>query len=187
MELFEYSITFILVVIGLGTCRIVGGLGHYLQRRERIEGYWLHGFLVLIVFLAHINFWWTSWSYNDSRFWDFNLASMLIARTIVLYLSTVLVIPDGDGWASTTLKAYYRKCHRPVFLLVVTEIIGQFITDFYVHGTDLPPLKIGLRLAMLAVVGVAYKKDNELLHGLMLVGLLTMLTFNLFGFYFMMN
>ena len=83
-------------------------------------------------------------------------------------------------WVGTSYSAW-------IFSRTPARFIGQFITDFYVHGTDLPSLKIGIRLAMLAVVGIAYKKDDELLHGLMLVGLLTMLTFNLFGFYFIMN
>ena len=51
----------------------------------------------------------------------------------------------------------------------------------------LPPLKIGIRLAMLALMGLAYKKESEVLHGIMLIGLLTMLTFNLFGFYLMLT
>ncbi len=187
MELFEYSITFILVVIGLGTCRIVAGLGHYLQRRDTVEGYWLHSFLVLVIFLSHINFWWTSWSYNDSSYWDFNLASLLILRTIALYLCTVLIIPESGDWSKTSLREYYLKSYRPVLLLIMAEIIGQFLVDFYVVGTELPPLKIGIRLSMLALMGIAYKKEHEILHGLMLIGLLTTLTFNLFGFYLMLN
>jgi hypothetical protein len=187
MELFEYSITFILVVIGLGTCRIVAGLGHYLQRRDVIEAYFLHSFLVVVIFLAHINFWWTSWSYNDSSYWDFNLASLLILRTIALYLSTVLIVPESTDWSRANLAEYYWKTYRPVLLLIMIEIIGQFMVDFYVTGTELPPLKIGIRLAMLALMGLAYKKESEVLHGIMLIGLLTMLTFNLFGFYLMLT
>ena len=61
MELFEFLMILVSVIIGLALGEVLMGSANLLRERETVRFYWIHVLFQVGVFLALIQQWWESW------------------------------------------------------------------------------------------------------------------------------
>ena len=112
----EYLSVLVSIVIGLGLSHLLGSVGKLLSRRKRVQVYAPTVMAAMIVFLAHVQFWWGSFEFGrriESNFFAF---LVFLLTPILLYLIAVLVLPelDQDDSGMVSLRQHYYEA-RPWF------------------------------------------------------------------------
>ena len=112
----EYLSVLISIIVGLGISHLLGGVGRMMVERRRIRVHWIPLAATAFVFLAHVQWWWSTidaGKHLGSNFFGF-LFYLLVP--IVLFLLAVLVLPDFDDLPGTvSLREHYFDNHRWFF------------------------------------------------------------------------
>jgi hypothetical protein len=117
MDPFSYLAVLTSIILGLGVTRLVGGLGHLMQRRRRKPPYWVHTLWVLNLLMAMAIVWWMAYRWRWNEHWTFLLFMWLLLLPTILYLISSLLFPDQDDEPIADWEAYFYENHRDIFLL----------------------------------------------------------------------
>ena len=117
MDPFSYLVVLTSIILGLGVTRLVGGLGHLMQRRRRKPPYWVHTLWMLNLLMAMAIVWWMSYRWRWNEHWTFLLFMWLLLLPTILYLISSLVFPDQDDEPISNWETYFYENHRDIFLL----------------------------------------------------------------------
>ncbi len=129
MTTFEYLSVFISIVIGLGVVRVLGGVAEILNRKE-VRPYWVHSTWVayFVVWLPY--FWWFTFDWRFQETWTFSVFIFVVIFAMLVYLSTVLLVPTRRSELESLKDYFYRV--RPRFfsvwaLVMVADVIDTFL------------------------------------------------------------
>lgn len=94
----EYLSVLVSIIVGLGLSHLLGSVGKLLSRRRRVRPYMPSVLAAVIVFLAHVQFWWGSFEFGERIESNFFAFLVFLLTPILLYLIAVLVLPGaGPG------------------------------------------------------------------------------------------
>jgi hypothetical protein len=144
MDPFSYLVVLTSIILGLGVTRIVGGLGHLMQKRKTRRPYWVHALWLLNLLLTITTVWWFAYRWRDYERWTFFLFLWLLLSPVVLYLIASLLFPDlEDEQPITDWRGYFYDNHRDIFLLFALvfpiDIIDTLLKGM-AHFRDQGPL-----------------------------------------------
>jgi hypothetical protein len=123
MNLFEFLMILLSLIVGLGITEILSGIARYLKRRVGREIPWMHGTATLAVFFALLQVFWESWGLRELELWSFPAMLFMLGSPICLYLMAYILFPERDERVS--LEDYYFKQARLLWPLgALTVIIG---------------------------------------------------------------
>lgn len=109
----EYLSVLASIIVGLGISHLLTGVGNLLADRARVRGYWAWGALVLLNFMAYVQFWWATLGLGGqgvlTNFFGF---LFFLLPPIGLFLMTVLLLPDFEGEGTIDLRRHYFANHR---------------------------------------------------------------------------
>ena len=129
MELFEFLMILISIIIGLGVAEVLSGAARLLRSRDSVRFYWIHVLFQVGIFLALLQVWWESWDLRLLPEITYLQTCMLLLGLIVLFLIAYLLFPDPVP--SADLKAYYYR---------QAPLLWGFVAAGTVTGTFLKPL-----------------------------------------------
>jgi fumarate reductase subunit D len=112
----EYLSVLVSIIIGLGLSHLLGSVGKLLSRRRRVRTYVPAVAAAVLVFLAHVQFWWGSFDFGERIESNFFAFIVFLLTPILLYLIAVLVLPelDQDDSGEVSLREHYYEA-RPWF------------------------------------------------------------------------
>jgi len=124
----DYLFVLVSIIIGLGISRVLTGVAGVVVHWRRVRLYWVWVIAALLVFLAHVQLWWGTFSVGETvakgSFLDFTL---FLLSPIALYLSASVIIPDFErDDERVDLRDYFFENHRGyyVFLALVPLLNG---------------------------------------------------------------
>ena len=123
MDLFEFLMVLVSIIVGLGLTEVLTGVARLVRARDSTRYYWVHGFLTATIFVALLQQWWEAWGLRDTPAWSFVALIVMLVGPICLYLIAHLLFPADDGTAD--LEAYYYTGMRPIWLLGGMAIVGS--------------------------------------------------------------
>src|SRR5688572_11213921 len=89
------------------------------QARERVKLYWLTILWVAVIFIAQVEWWWASYSFqNQVTDWTFFYFLFVLASPVTLYLAAAFVLPDIEQGQQYDLREYYYRTRTSFFLVV---------------------------------------------------------------------
>ena len=135
MDLFEFFMILISVVIGLALSEFLIGGANLLRTRKTVKFYWLHLFFLVAVFIALFQQWWESWELRyipELTIWS---VLTLLASPILLFLLAHLLYPRGSE--GVDLKDYYFRHASILWWLVVAGMV---------FGTLIKPLSLDVKI-----------------------------------------
>ena len=112
MELFEFIMVLLSIVIGLGIAEVLKGFAWSLRFRKVNRAYWVHLVLVLAILLAFLQQWWEAWEFQGIDQWGFVDLLLLLTGSVCLYLIAHLLYPEESAGAD--LREYYYSVARPM-------------------------------------------------------------------------
>jgi hypothetical protein len=109
----EYLSVLVSIVIGLGISHLLTGVGNLLVDRTRVRFYWVWGAFVLLLFMAYVQLWWSTFGLGgEGVLGNFFGFLFFMLPPIGLFLMTVLLLPDFEGEGTIDLRRHYFANHR---------------------------------------------------------------------------
>jgi len=133
----EYLSVLVSIVIGLGISHVLAGVGNLLVDRLRVRFWWVWGAGVAMVFLAHVQFWWSTFTVGSAVSANFFAFLFFLLTPIALYLSAVVLLPDFEGEGEIDLKAHFLANHRWFFGFVALVPVLNAIRSVVISGDPL--------------------------------------------------
>lgn len=182
MDRFSFVMVLFSIIVGLGITELLTNIARQIQQHARSRPYWLHSFLVAIIFVAFLQQWWEMWSLQTQEMWSFPVLLLMLGGPVCLYVISHLMFPDEiEG---TDFKAIYFDDARIIYILAALAVTLATLFRPLSFGF---PLFVTDNLAsfgfLLSFIVLAISK-NRWVHGiivpLMLIALLSdILIFNM--------
>ncbi|UCC23935.1 MAG: hypothetical protein JSU98_09365 [Gemmatimonadales bacterium] len=160
MQLFEFLMVLISVVIGLGLTEILSGVANLLRARQTVRVHWIHALFVFGIFFALLQQWWESWDMVGLESIGFPVVLALLAPSVILFLIAHLIFPARTH--DVDLEAYYYQ-QAPLLwgLVILGTLEGTFVLPLMVGDRILEPANIsGIPLVILSAALVVSKSPR---------------------------
>jgi hypothetical protein len=123
MNLFEFLMILLSLIVGLGMAEILSGIARFLKSGGAHKIPWIHGAAATAVFLGLLQTFWESWGLRTIEIWSFPAMLLMLGSPISLYLMAYVLFPERDTVAD--LDDYYLKRARLIWPLAgLTVIVG---------------------------------------------------------------
>ena len=123
MDLFEFLMILLSLIVGLGVAEILSGVARFLKSNGAHKIPWIHGAATLAVFLALLQTFWEGWGLGTIAVWSFPAMLLMLGSPIFLYLMAHVLFPERETVAD--LDDYYFKQARMLWPLAgLTVIVG---------------------------------------------------------------
>jgi hypothetical protein len=116
MDAFSYLSIVPSIVTALGLTRLLTGIGKILERREKVQNYWVHILWAVNLFLYMVLNWWVLFRWAPEPNWSFPLFIFLLLTPTVAFLQSVILFPDPFEEKMNFKKHFYED-HRWFFAL----------------------------------------------------------------------
>ena len=121
MNLFEFLMILMSLIVGLGLAEILSGVARFLKRGG-IRGFsWTHSAITVIVFVALLQTFWESWGLRSIEAWSFPAMLLMLGAPIILFLIAQILFPEPGS--STSLEDCYFKRAQLIWILAGLAII----------------------------------------------------------------
>lgn len=123
MNLFEFLMILLSLIVGLGVTEILSGVARYLKKNGGRRIPWIHGIATMAVFVALLQTFWESWGLRTVETWSFPAMLLMLGSPICLYLMAYILFPEPNERAG--LDDYYLERARLLWPLAgLTVIVG---------------------------------------------------------------
>lgn len=176
---FQYVMTLVSIIIGLGITNVLLALGAVVDRlsegRRPLRLSWASGFWMAFTFLVMIMFWW--WEFRLLELlkrWELWNYLLVICYAIVLFLQATLLIPRN--WdAVDDLDEYFlakRRWFYPVLLLSsMVDLLDSYMKGGMVYIVQTGTVSWGSDLAFIPVALIGMRSRNIRVHSAMAITL----------------
>ena len=134
MQMFEYVIILISIVIGLALTHLMQGLAGLVPNRRRERMWWVHLVWVAYMFLSIVFWWWWEFQLQHIKTWSFAIYLFVVFYAFYLYLICAVLFPrDLDGYEG--YKEYFLACRGWFFGLLIGWSVIDTI-DTWIKGPE---------------------------------------------------
>ena len=166
MTPFEHLSVLISIVLGLGMAHLLWAFHRVVEARERVHLYWLSLVWVALIFIAQVEWWWSSYSLqNEVKNWTFFYFLFVLSSPVTLYLAAAFTLPEIEKGVTYDLKTYYFHTKRWLFTMVA---LGPAL-DAVRRGIDAGSFRdfgsVSNAVSAVMVGSLAFS-DNELHHAI---------------------
>jgi len=134
MQMFEYVIVLISIVIGLALTHLMQGIAGLVQHPGRTRIWWVHLVWVAYMFLCTVFWWWVEFRLQIIETWTFSLYFFVICYAFYVYLICALLFPkDLEGYDG--YRDYFLSRRRWFFGLQIGWLALDLI-DTWIKGEE---------------------------------------------------
>lgn len=175
MTPFEYVSVLISIILGLGITVLLTGLADIIRNWRTTKVYWPYLIWILIVFVLHIQEWWTTYSLRSEMDWTLPHFLFIITYPIVLFILAHLLFPQKWTKQGVDLKRYYFDNFSTYFgaallLLVISILQNHFLLHYAITEQY---VQFVLAFLFLALLGSNTKRES--LHATIALVMLSLL------------
>ena len=162
MNLFEFLMILLSLIVGLGLAEILSGIARSLKSNGSREIPWIHGATTLAVFVGLLQTFWESWGLRTIETWSFPAMLLMLGSPICLYLMAHILFPEGKE--QTSLTEHYLEQTRLIWPLAgLTVIIGTLFRPI-AFGDHLWVIDNASGIPVLVVCTVLTITRNRIAH-----------------------
>lgn len=121
MDRFSFVMVLLSIIVGLGVTELLTNVARQVKSRSRIKFYWLHSFLVALVFIALLQQWWESWDQRFVEEWSFPTLLLMLGGPIGLYIISHLLFPQDID--ETDFEEFYYEGSRITYLIGAATVV----------------------------------------------------------------
>lgn len=175
----EYLSVLVSIIVGLGVSHLLAGVGRMVLARRLVRVYWASLAWTVLVFLAHVQWWWSTIHSGENLAANFFAFVFFLLAPVGLYLLAVLVLPDFDDLTGpVSLRDHYFDNHRWFFGLGAALPLLNSLRNILVEGAPLwnedRPFELGGALVMLSGAVIRSPRYHAALAVVSLLGFLSM-------------
>lgn len=178
----EYLSVLVSIVVGMGLSQMLSGFGRMLAARRRVRVYGVSLMQALVVFLALIQFWWSTFDYDEAILDNFFSFLIFLLAPILLYLLSALVFPDfDDDLATVSMRDHYYDVRPWFFGIGAAAVVSNTVRNVVVEGagvlTDDRPFEALFFVLMLSGLAIRNPRYHAILSVGFLVAFVAMVVF----------
>lgn len=162
MTPFEYVLTLVSIILGLGITTLLSGIADWIKHAGQQRFFLPYAIWMLLVFILHIHEWWISYELRYMNHWRLPIFLFFILYPIGLYILAHLILPKSfHGFDART---FYLD-HYPRFFITAMVLVAISMLH-NVFMSHLPWKSQGLQALLLITLGgmVASRTRNVVLH-----------------------
>jgi hypothetical protein len=159
VNVFEFLLVIVAIVLGLGIAELLGGVARIL--RGDLATSWLHALWVVIVFQLQVQLAWGLWGLRTREAWRYPEFLLLLLGPVALYLSAAVLFPK-EG--SERADAHLLRRRRSFFLLLIAHLVVTGLYGWLLFNQGWPLVPTILRLVALGVLGSLAVTDRRAVH-----------------------
>lgn len=178
----DYLSVLVSIVVGLGLSHVLSGFGRMLAARRRVRVYWVSIVTALIVFLAQVQFWWSTFDYDEAILDNFFSFLIFLLAPILLYLMAVLVFPDfDDDLAVVSMRDHFYDV-RPWFFglgagAVLANTVRNVVVEHAALWTQDRPFETLFFVLMLSGLAIRHPRYHAVLSVVFIAAFTAMIVF----------
>jgi hypothetical protein len=167
MDSFEYLITLVSVIAGLGIARALSGAARLLDKRRNISISWIPICWTINVLLWLVAFWWFTFLLSSFEVWSPWLHVFVLVYAGTIFFLLALLHPEFISDGHDTMK-YFLENRKMFFgtliVLALIDIADTLIKDQF--GLSAPPISVysGFMMLWIVIGGLALVTRNPKLH-----------------------
>ena len=123
MNLFEFLMILLSLIVGLGLAEILSGVANHLKRNGFRELSWPHGVITLTVFLGLLQNFWEAWGLRTEEVWSFPAMLLMLGTPVFLYTIAHTLFPER-GEAANLDDIYMERAPLLWPLAALTVVVG---------------------------------------------------------------
>jgi hypothetical protein len=158
----EYLSVLVSIIVGLGISHLLSGTGKLVVARRRVRMYAPTLMAMLLVFLAHVQFWWGNLGYGEEVEGNYFAFLAFLVGPVLLYLLSVLVLPDFDQEGELSLRAHYEENLPWFFGIALALPLTSALRNVLVQGEPVltPERPFEILLAVMALSGLVFRSPR---------------------------
>jgi hypothetical protein len=122
MNLFEFLMILLSLIVGLGLAEILSGVARHLKRDGLRAFSWTHSAISAIVFIGLLQTFWESWSLQSVPTWTFPAMLLMLGAPVTLFLIAHVIFPEE---IEKSLDEHYFERTRLLWVLGgLTVVVG---------------------------------------------------------------
>jgi len=168
MDSFEYLITLVSVIAGLGITRTLSGLARLFDYRHQIIFSWITIAWTINVLLWLVAFWWFTFLLSSLDGWSPWLHVFVLVYAGVIFFMLALLHPESIDGEFDMFGRFISNRKMFFGVLMATAIIDVIDTLIKGHmGLPTPPLTTysAFILSWIVISGIALFAKNRAVHG----------------------
>jgi len=122
---FKHVVVPIGVILGLGIARVVAHVSEYIQKHDRVRFSATHVVWSATLLLLFVGLWWNLWGLRaiHAGTWSFFTLIYLLTGPTLLYVPSILALPDVPDSGELDLTSLFDRVGRPILLFVAAYIV----------------------------------------------------------------
>lgn len=162
MNLFEFLMILLSLIVGLGLAEILSGIAKSLKSSGSREIPWTHAAATMAVFVGLLQTFWESWGLRTIDTWSFPAMLLMLGSPVCLYLMAYILFPERKE--QTNLTDHYFEQARLIWLLAgLTVIVGTLFRPL-AFGDPLWVIDNASGIPVLVVCAVLTVTKNRIAH-----------------------
>ncbi len=121
MELFEFLMILLSIIVGLGLAEILMGVARTLRDRRQAEFSWIHSAVVAAIFLALLQTFWESWGLRSVEEWTFPAMLLMLSTPILLFTLAHILFPSPSDHLD--FGEYYFGRSRLIWTIALIAVV----------------------------------------------------------------
>ena len=148
MDLFEYLVVMVSIVLGLSVTQVLRGLGKVVRNQSRFPPIIIWA---IVLFYIHIQVWWGLWDLSNITSWNMFSFYLLIAIPCSMFAAVELLLPLSSD-ANTDWEAHFFQVRNWFFGAVCLFSIIAAMTTYFLNNV---PLTHPYRIIQVTVTATA--------------------------------
>jgi len=171
MDIFEFIVGMISVILALAIAQLFIGVSDLVQRRDRVSFFLPHSVWATVLFLLAFLHWWSLWTFKDLD-WNFAMFFYSLLGPSLMFFAITILNPRDRGEDSLDLAEYFMDTRR--YFLGVMLVVFLLVTfDGPLFGTEqfFSSLKIAQGIGTACIIwGIV--SDNRRAHAIVSLAVL---------------
>ena len=127
---FDFLMVLYSIIIGVSMGQILTAIGNVIQGNKPIKHYWVHDGWVIFIFFLHVFLWFAAWEYASIQVWPIIGFLMFLTTPVVLFVVSVVALPNIDPDRRYDMRVYYFKNCRWLHALLITIIVLSSVSEY---------------------------------------------------------
>lgn len=168
MNVFEFLLVVVSIVLGLGITELLAGFVRIL-RGELVAGK-LHALWLFVIFQLQVQLAWGLWGLQSKVEWQYQEFLLLLLAPVMLYLTASVIFPSVGSDESLDVHLIRRR--RPLFMLLTGYVFVTGLFSWFLFDEDLTLTSAIIRIPAIAILVTLAIAEGRRLH--LVLGLLVL-------------
>ena len=162
MDLFEFLMILLSIIVGLGLAEILIGYARLLRTNMSSKGSWLHGAVGAVVFLAMLQSFWESWGLRDIDTWSYPAMLLMLTGPILLFVIAHVLFPEAGN--DDDFESHYFSHSRQIWLAGIVTAIASVLFRPIAFGMPLFVVDNASVVALLLIFAILMSTKRTVVH-----------------------